>query len=58
MLVSTVICTVLLVLIRKEILELGWTWLIVIGTSLTMILSYLFSLAGQRLSTPVQGRAA
>jgi SSS family solute:Na+ symporter len=45
MLVSTAICTVLLFLIKGGRLHLGWSWLIVLGTTLTMLLSYLFSLA-------------
>ena len=49
MLISTAICTVLLVLIQYERLRLGWTWLIVIGTVLTMALSYLFGLAARIL---------
>ena len=49
MLVSTAVCTVLLVLIQQERLDLGWTWLIVIGTVLTMTLSYLFGLAARKL---------
>jgi SSS family solute:Na+ symporter len=49
MLVSTVTCTVLLVLIWQQRLDLGWTWLIVIGTALTMTLSYLFTLAARKL---------
>jgi SSS family solute:Na+ symporter len=49
MLVSTAICTVLLVLIQQKTLPLGWTWLIVIGTALTMTLSYLFGLAARRV---------
>jgi SSS family solute:Na+ symporter len=58
MLVSTIVCTVLLVLIQAKILDLGWTWLIVIGTSLTMILSYLFGLAAHMSNRPVQDRTA
>ena len=45
MLISTAVCTVGLVLIQQGKLPLGWTWLIVIGTALTMTLSYLFTLA-------------
>jgi solute:Na+ symporter, SSS family len=58
MLVSTVVCTVLLVLIQTGMLKLGWTWLIVIGTSLTMILSYVFALAARTFSKPAGGRMA
>ncbi len=47
MLVSTAVCTVLLVLIQRKMLDLGWTWLIVIGTALTMTLSYLLTLAAR-----------
>jgi Na+/proline symporter len=41
MLVSTVVCLVLLLLIKYEILNLGWSWLIVIGTAITFVLGYL-----------------
>ncbi len=41
MLISTAICTVLLILIWTGTLRLGWTWLIVVGTASTMILGYL-----------------
>jgi SSS family transporter len=40
MLISTAVCTVLLVLIWMGVLHLGWTWLIVVGTTITMILGY------------------
>jgi len=40
MLISTAVCTVLLVLIWMGVLHLGWTWLIVVGTAITMILGY------------------
>jgi SSS family transporter len=50
MLISTAVCTVLLVLIHQERLPLGWTWLIVIGTAVTMTLSYLFGLVARSLS--------
>ncbi len=51
MLAGTAVCTVLLVLIQQEKLHLGWTWLIVIGTGLTMTLSYLLGLAAHTLGT-------
>ena len=41
MLISTAICTILLILIWMGNLHLGWTWLIVVGTAITMILGYL-----------------
>ncbi|NQT04118.1 MAG: sodium/solute symporter [Planctomycetes bacterium] len=41
MIISTVVCIVLLVLIQQETIELAWSWLIVIGTGITFILSYL-----------------
>ena len=41
MLISTAICTVLLLLINQGKLDLGWTWLIVIGTAITMTLGSL-----------------
>jgi len=44
MLISTVLCTVLLVRIQQKTLALGWTWLIVLGAATTMALSCLFSL--------------
>lgn len=40
MLISTAICTILLILIWMGVLHLGWTWLIVVGTAITMILGY------------------
>ncbi len=40
MLVSTAVCVVLLVLIQRETLRLGWSWLIVIGTAITFVLGY------------------
>jgi SSS family solute:Na+ symporter len=46
MLISTALCTVLLLLIWQGSLALGWSWLIVIGTACTMMLSSLFSRAG------------
>jgi SSS family transporter len=52
MLISTAICTVLLVLIQYGRLHLGWTWLIVIGTAITMTLSYVFGVGARMLSAP------
>ncbi len=49
MLISSALCTVLLVLIQYQRLDLGWTWLIVIGTAMTMTLSYVFGLGGRKL---------
>jgi SSS family solute:Na+ symporter len=49
MLLSTALCTTLLVLIQQGKLPLGWSWLIVIGTGSTMALSSLFSLAATYL---------
>jgi len=43
MLISTLVCIVLLFLIKAERLDLGWTWLIVLGTAITMLLSSLLS---------------
>ena len=40
MLISAAVCLVLLLLIKYEKIDLGWTWLIVIGTVLTFGLSY------------------
>lgn len=39
MLISTAVCTVLPILIWIGTLHLGWTWLIVIGTGITFIIS-------------------
>jgi SSS family solute:Na+ symporter len=39
MLVSTGVCLVLLLLIKWEKIDLGWSWLIVIGTGITFIIS-------------------
>ncbi len=41
MLFSTGVCVVLLLLIKNEIINLGWSWLVVIGTGITFILGYL-----------------
>ncbi len=41
MLFSTGVCVILLLLIQKGTLELGWSWLIVIGTGITFVLGYL-----------------
>jgi len=41
MLVSTGVCLVLLIMIQKEKLDLGWSWLIVIGTAITFTLAYM-----------------
>jgi SSS family solute:Na+ symporter len=41
MLFSSGVCVVLLLLIQQEILKLGWSWLIVIGTGITFFLSFL-----------------
>jgi SSS family solute:Na+ symporter len=41
MLFSSGVCVVLLLLIQQNILKLGWSWLIVIGTGITFTLSYL-----------------
>jgi len=43
MLISTAICVVLLFLIKAGHLNLGWTWLIVLGTAITMLLSVLLA---------------
>jgi hypothetical protein len=39
MLLIMIVCVVLLLLIKWEILHLGWSWLIVIGTWVTFIIS-------------------
>jgi SSS family transporter len=41
MLFSTVVCIVLLLLIKQDIIKFAWSWLIVIGTSITFFISYL-----------------
>jgi SSS family transporter len=43
MLISTAICVALLLLIKAGKLDLGWTWLIVIGTVITMLLGSLLA---------------
>jgi SSS family solute:Na+ symporter len=43
MIISTLSMTALLVLSHKGIVKLAWSWLIVLGTMETFILSYLFS---------------
>jgi SSS family solute:Na+ symporter len=58
MLISTAICTVLLVLIQYGRLRLGWTWLIVIGTAITMTLSYAFGLSVRVLSASSRDQMA
>jgi len=45
MLASTAVCLVLLLLIKYEIIKLGWSWLIVIGTAITFVLGYLLGSA-------------
>lgn len=52
MLVSTVVCLVLLVLIKRGALQLGWSWLIVIGTAATFVLAYLLGRAMTRRPRP------
>ena len=41
MLFSTIVCVILLVLIKQEKINFAWSWLIVIGTGITFVLSYL-----------------
>ena len=43
MIVSTLSMTILLVLSHKGYIKLAWSWLIVLGTIMTLILGYLFS---------------
>jgi solute:Na+ symporter, SSS family len=43
MVVSTLSMTILLLMSHKGYVKLAWSWLIVVGTILTLILSYLFS---------------
>jgi SSS family solute:Na+ symporter len=43
MVISTLSMTILLLLSHKGYVKLAWSWLIVTGTILTLILSYLFS---------------
>jgi SSS family solute:Na+ symporter len=61
MVAGSAICLVLMFLIQQEILPLGWTWLIVIGTVLTLLFSYLISAARHvwiKCRTPADERAA
>ena len=51
MLASTAVCLVLLLLIKHEILKLGWSWLIVIGTAITFVMGYLLGPAMTRSQT-------
>jgi Na+/proline symporter len=48
MLFSTAVCIVLLVLIKKGVIMLGWSWLIVIGTGITFSISYLMSFVADK----------
>jgi SSS family transporter len=48
MLISSAVCLVLLVLIELDILQFGWSWLIVVGTAITFVLSYLLGRATPR----------
>ncbi|MHC4241513.1 MAG: sodium:solute symporter family transporter [Planctomycetota bacterium] len=41
MLFSTLVCIVLLLLIKQEIIKFAWSWLIVIGTGITFFIGYL-----------------
>jgi hypothetical protein len=41
MVVSTLCVLVLMLLSHFEVIELAWSWLIVIGTGITMFLGYL-----------------
>jgi SSS family transporter len=43
MVISTLGMTILLLMSHKGYVKLAWSWLIVVGTILTLILSYLFS---------------
>jgi SSS family solute:Na+ symporter len=43
MIASTLSMTILLLLSHKGYIKLAWSWLIVVGTIMTLILSYLFS---------------
>jgi len=56
MLFSTGVCLGLLLLIKFEILKLGWSWLIVIGTATTFTLGYLLGpvMAGSKDSQAAQ----
>jgi len=52
MLVSTGVCLALLLLIQRGTLQLGWSWLIVIGTAITFTLGYLLGPAMAKRPTP------
>ena len=54
MLISTLVCIVLLFLIKAGRLNLGWTWLIVLGTAITMLVSWLLA----RITPPVANPTA
>ena len=43
MVAGSLVCVVLMILIERGTLALGWTWLIVIGTALTIAFSYAIS---------------
>lgn len=48
MLLSAAAMAVLLVISKMKIIDLGWSWLIVLGTAATFALGYLFSLLEER----------
>jgi SSS family transporter len=54
MLLSAAAMAVLLVSSKLKLIDLGWSWLIVIGTATTFVLGYVFSLIGERRRTVVQ----
>jgi SSS family transporter len=52
MITSTIAMTVLLVLKKYEMIDLAWSWLIVLGTMTTMVLSYTISKIGRKFTSP------
>jgi SSS family solute:Na+ symporter len=52
MIISTLSMTILLLMSHNGYVELAWSWLIVVGTIETLMLSYLFSCI-KRLKTPL-----
>jgi Na+/proline symporter len=48
MLLSAAAMAVLLVASKMKLIDLGWSWLIVLGTATTFVLGYLFSLLEER----------
>jgi SSS family solute:Na+ symporter len=56
MLFSTGVCVILLLRIQRGTLEVGWSWLIVIGTGITFILGYLLGLETENRGQKTEDR--